>query len=122
MEYGNKATTVNNQLFQLTKTTAPVFFLAPRKDDAAASWLLDQPFNESRCAMKYGILMILGLLLTTLSMTGCDVVGDNEPNVSREALERIQSSPQDLSPSINSLLEVLSDSISYESISHDTLK
>ncbi len=122
MEYRNKAKIASNQLFQLTKTTAPVFFLAPRKHDAAASWLLDQPFNESRCAMKYGILMILGLLLTTLSMTGCDVVGDNEPHVSRETLERIQSSPQDLSSSMNSLLEALPDSIVYESISGDTSK
>ena len=70
--------------------------------------------------MKYGILMILGLLLTTLSMTGCDVVGDNEPNVSRETLERIQSSPQDLSSSMNSLLEVLPDSLVYESASRDS--
>ena len=72
--------------------------------------------------MKYGILMILGLLLTTLWMTGCDAVGDNEPHVSRETLERIQSSPQDLSPSMNALLEALPDSIGYESTSHDTLK
>ena len=60
--------------------------------------------------MKYGILMILGLLFTTLWMTGCDAVGDNEPNVSRETLERIQSSPQDLPPSMGYGLEALYDS------------
>ena len=120
MEYRNKAKIANNQLFQLTKTTAPLFLLAPRKDDAVASWLLDQPFNKSRCAMKYGILMILGLLLTTLSMTGCDVVGDNEPNVSRETLERIQSPPQGLPPAIDAWL--VADSIGYATTSIDTTK
>ena len=72
--------------------------------------------------MKYGILMILGLLLTTLCMTGCDIVGDNEPHVSRETLERIQSSPQDLSSSMDSWLEVLDDSTGYETTLGDTLK
>lgn len=72
--------------------------------------------------MKYGILMILGLLLTTLSMTGCDVVGDNEPHVSRETLERIQSSPQDLSSSMNALLEALSDTTVYVSTLTDSTK
>ncbi len=56
IEYGNKATIAKNQLFQLTKTTVPLFTLITRKDDEAASLLLNQPFNESRCAMKYGFL------------------------------------------------------------------
>ena len=71
--------------------------------------------------MKYGILMILGLLLTTVSMTGCDVVGDNEPNVSRETLERIQTSPQDFPHSMNSWLETLTDSTRYVTTLGDTI-
>ena len=71
--------------------------------------------------MKYGILMMLGLLLTTLCMTGCDVVGDNEPNVSRETLEKIQTSPQDLPSSIDSWLEALTDSTGYVTTLGDTI-
>ena len=70
--------------------------------------------------MKHGILMILALLLTTLWMIGCDAVGDNEPNVSRETLERIRASPQDLPSSPDSWLVV--GSKGYMTTANDTTK
>lgn len=69
--------------------------------------------------MKYGRFIILVLLLTALSMTGCDAVGDNEPRVSQETLERIQSPPQDLLLTKGSW-PVLLDSTFYSTMSGDT--
>lgn len=70
--------------------------------------------------MKF--LMILGLLLTALWMTGCDIVGDNKPNVSRETLERIQAAPHDLPPSMGAWLVGFPDSVLHGSTAGDTLQ
>ena len=69
--------------------------------------------------MKKGIGMLLVLLFTGFWVSGCDVVGENEPD-STPVLERVYANIEDLPPAQSNLLEAFTDSTYYMSSSTDS--
>ncbi len=69
--------------------------------------------------MKKGIGMLLVLLLPVVWISGCDVVGENEPE-STDVIEGVYSNIKDLPPAQGNLIGALTDSTGYETNSTDT--
>ena len=69
--------------------------------------------------MKKGIGMLLVLLLTVVWVSGCDLVGENEPE-STEVLERIHANVKNLPPAPEALLKAYTDSTRYMMSSTDS--
>ena len=69
--------------------------------------------------MKKGLGMVLVLLLTVVWVSGCDFVGENEPE-STQGIEDVYSNLKELPPAPENLLEDFTDPPPYIITQGDT--
>ena len=69
--------------------------------------------------MKKGIGMLLVFLFTGIWVSGCDVVGENQPQ-STEVIDGVYENIKDLPPAPGALIDAFIDSTSYETAQGDT--